>query len=111
MEHTKGLWIIDDSDIGIEKFCSGDRIFIPICTTHVPGLYNTTEAIIEEQYNQKLIAAAPELYEACDPDLLLRAAKCLEDLGLKYNGIVMALKGMAQLQQSALAKAEGKSDE
>lgn len=108
MGHTPKPWIIDDSDIGIEKFCSGDRIFIPICTTHVPGLYNTTEAIIEEQYNQKLIASAPELlYSLEELSSEIDAIMCGEH-GKDWADHFNPLFEMLERANKAISKAEGR---
>ena len=90
--------------------CGGDRIFIPICTTHVPDLYNTSSAISEEENNQNLIAAAPELYEALRESIseLNRAYEWMLENNKMSEVISTQRESTINKGKLALAKAEGK---
>jgi hypothetical protein len=57
-----------------------------------------------KEENARIIAAATDLYEAIDPDLIGVISAYL--IPETPNGIIQALIGMTQKQKSALAKAE-----
>ena len=61
--YTKGKWIEDGDDIGVIQTYSDEESFIPICSMHTPHLYNTPEALLEEEANKKLLLDAPRLAE------------------------------------------------
>ncbi len=108
MRHTPGKWIEDGDDIGVEIIVGGEITFIPICTIHTPGLYNTSDKIAEGEANRALILAAPELFEAC------RGMERISDLWLptetsiEHRDEAVALHSARVKILNAIAKAEGR---
>lgn len=93
MAHTPGPWVIrepeDDELHEVYAENGGDLICFPVYTAN-------------QKANLPLIAAAPELLDACK-----LAAEWLEDL---TRGDVDAEAELAGIKQ-AIAKAEGRTDE
>jgi hypothetical protein len=88
--YTKGPWVADK--FGDIDGPNGE----PIATTDgVPGIEDVAGA------NARLIAAAPDMYEA-----LKTAYQCIEDLGNDRGG--WAWEDVLQEIDAAIAKAEGK---
>jgi hypothetical protein len=113
MKYTKGPWVIFDNgsdsgcrEIGRQGKQDGSDPFDngheDVCVT-VGHYHDETDLA-----NARLIAAAPDLLDACCPELIDQAARIVEKSGLMHNGIASALRGMVEKQRSAIAKAESK---
>lgn len=65
------------------------------------GYYVFEQPSPKEAY---MAAAAPDLVEACDPDILIMAADSMEEDYPEFSG---RLRDRAKAQRKAIAKAEG----
>ncbi len=115
MEHTKGKWEImpcrertGNLDIVVDTPCeSGTFLGIIACCSKRNGKPAETQA------NARLIAAAPELLEACknvaNMACIPMICQALEQAGLSAEiGFVQTLKGLQRVCKQAIAEAEAK---
>lgn len=64
-------------------------------------------SVVAALKNEPMIAAAPDLYEACDPDFLYAVATVLENNNL--TSTARMVRKYAADQQKALSRARGES--
>jgi len=95
-KYSKQPWRIDDHTSGIYIIVNpDDKVIIEV------------DDVDEQAYSDAcLIAAAPDLYESCCPDLIDSVATDIES---EYgeNSIVCDLRYYARKQRDAMTKAEG----
>jgi hypothetical protein len=112
VRHTPEPWILTysnhDTNITVRGTSHGPNPKPRVCTVH-SNMYGSVDA------NASLIAAAPELLEACKtgfhereqdgPALLHQVAMVME--GLRYTEIADALRNKADLEAEAIDKTRG----
>lgn len=100
--HTPGPWrstgIEYEPEVGWFVREDGDGRYMAVAT-----IRSTYRNAVEIEANARLIAAAPDLLEALDPDTLELAADQCARSGL--NAVATALRMMGSNQQAAIAKA------
>ena len=110
-KHTKGPWIHSKHGFNV---LTADEMH-SICAVHAPNPGHTSEKDVQEHLaNARLIAAAPDLLEACEASLwAVNAAECLgekEGIGkdtTKYPERIK-LDTIVESVRAAIRKAEGK---
>lgn len=99
-KHTPGPWEFSgDGIFGISPLNARVRL-ADIC-------FHNRLNRIDSEANARLIAAAPELLDACKPAELRQAAILLASVGLHHAA--SALTKIASQQDTAIAKAEGRT--
>lgn len=93
-QHTPGPWIQDRSCEG-RTVVANDPNGIAFNLAHLPGEHPMQEA------NARLIAAAPDLLEACKP--ALEMLDCAEMERMKLRGKAKTIRQL----RAAIAKAQG----
>lgn len=103
MSHTPGPWELGDtSDTELMVYCN-DSLGSRVADCHNSGHGITTQ---QDHANARLIAAAPDLFEALDPDTLEAIA---DEIGLEFrhSARALSLRVIARKQREAIAKATG----
>lgn len=114
-KHTPGPWAADavmgdyETDICLDYHVQGREFPIVIASVLFDDEDDgaTREGIAEAKANARLIAATPDLYDACKM-ILLTAATERPELGMPLQSVRYTI-GRAQLEaiKAAVAKAEG----
>ena len=108
VKFTPGPWIVDKEKTSIVRMNSYFRIEQTAVSEDLPENFSTTDLINEGDANAKLIAAAPDMYEA------IRSALNIKDLwsaqqhgtvSADHEGEMLALRAMEIMLQAALDKA------
>ncbi|WP_322997908.1 hypothetical protein [Castellaniella sp.] len=103
-QHTPGPWW--ETESGVRD--RGGLICHTISPQRYPGQEDRFEReTIERTANKKLIAAAPDMYEALKK--LLADAEHVRDVALREVGIGMVNELALESARAALAKASGES--
>lgn len=97
MRHTGGSWKIDTSGLGYIQILTGDgKHLIGMATTSGAGVKHKSPT---SKANARLMAAAPEMYEALKSvqqllvlDLMLNKGECVADL---INKIIAKIESQA----------------
>jgi hypothetical protein len=116
LKATPGPWFCGDEDedtagveyIDVHAGSYGDRSYTTIAHVQAPWAGDDWQALDNAtRANARLIAAAPDLYDALDPTNVRKAARLLTDAGHGLHAGLLVL--MADAQERALAKARGES--
>lgn len=109
-KHTPGPWSmtgvrsrIMDPDTTFHFIEAGET-----CIAAVPYSDRTIQEHLASLADGRLIAAAPDLYEALDPDTLDAVAEEIDCF--EHSARAHSLRVIAKAQRAALAKAGGKEE-
>ncbi len=112
---TPGPWKVEHTEYDVEYTYHYSTIYDQK-GRHLfsSGTHNANIGLEEEQATAHLIAAAPELDDACEPDTLDRTADYFDGLDNPdgdnfHKAFIAHLRRLAKLQRAAKAKARGES--
>ena len=102
MNHTPGPWYVYPQSDYITAHDTDDSLFaVATVTTEIDGLLEG-----DPQANARLIAAAPDLLEACRQ--FLAAERLADEFGVDGAETIEALIEASELARVAIAKAGGR---